>query len=383
MEFQVTDKATPAGSKRSVTEQGFLLIRDCALSRAGVTEYSAANFQPRMYNDRDPNDVIRVYRSTETLAASAPAWYGAPLANEHPPEFLNADNTPKYQIGSVIGEPAMRGPILYADVLVTDSRGQADINAGKEELSNGYMSNYDFTPGTSPEGEPYDCEQLNLKPNHVALVVAGRCGAICKVSDSADPTPKEAPMGTVTVNGVTYECSEQLAQVIANLQSTIDTLTAQVAQAPAAQEAAVAEVTQVAEEAQAKVEELSQALEEATSPDAMDAAVEERTEVLDHARQLIPNFDHKGKSNAQIRREVVQAKFPDLPVKNLDSADYVRARFDGLTPTTPNKSNKAPDLNEALRQSLSIKNQDGADVPDVEKARAAAIERRNNQYKRK
>lgn len=383
MDFKVTDKAEPASSKRTITEQGYLLIRDCALSRAGVTEYSAWNFQPRMYADRDPNDVIRVYRSEQTLAESVDKWYGSPLSNEHPPkgEFFDLKNTPKFQKGSIVGQPRMVGPILQADVLVTDSATIADIEAGKEELSNGYYSAYDFTPGTSPSGEAYDCEQLNLKPNHVALVAAGRCGAICKVSDSADPTPKEAPMGTVTVNGVTYECSEQLAQVIAQLQGTIETLTAQTAGASDAQAAAVAEVTQVAEEAQAKVEELSQALEEATSPDAMDAAVEERTEVLDHARQLIPNFDHKGKSNAQIRREVVQAKFPDLPVKNLDSADYVRARFDGLIPAAAGK--KSPALDEALRQSMNVKNTDNAEVVDVEKARAAAIERRTNAYKRK
>lgn len=383
MDFKVTDRAEPASSKRTVTEQGYLLIRDCALSRAGVTEYSAHNFQPRMYNDRDPNDIIRVYRSEKTLAESVDKWYGSPLSNEHPPkgEFFNLANTPKFQKGSIVGQPRMVGPILQADVLVTDSATIADIDAGKEELSNGYYSAYDFTPGTSPAGEPYDCEQLNLKPNHVALVAAGRCGAICKVSDSADPTPKEAPMGTVTVNGVTYECSEQLAQVIASLQNTIATLTAQVAEAPASQEAAVAEVAQAAEEAQAKVEELTQALEEATSPDAMDAAVEERTEVLDHARQVIPNFDHKGKSNAQIRKEVVQAKFPDLPVKNLDSADYVRARFEALAPGAGAKP--ASQLDEALRQAHSHKNTDNAEIPDVEKARAAAIERRNNQYKRK
>lgn len=379
MEFQVTDKAQPAGSKRTITEQGYMLIRDCALSRAGVTEYAAGNFQPRMYNDRDPNDVIRVYRSEATLAASAPAWVGAPLANEHPAEFFNASNTPKFQTGSVVSAPVMVGPILQADILVTDSRTIADIEAGKEELSNGYYSGYDFTPGTSPAGEQYDCEQLALRPNHVAVVAAGRCGSICRVSDSMDTPPmKEPKMATVTVNGVTYEATEQLVQVVAGLQNQLSELLASAAAAPEQAQEAIAEATAQVTAATEQVADLTEQLAEATSPEAIDAAVEERTEVLDHARKLIPNFDSKGKSNAAIRQEVVKAKCPDVAIKNLDSADYVRARFEGLvegTPTTPRSK-----LDAALRTSL--KNTDAADddFPNVDAARDAAIKRRQQAY---
>lgn len=379
MEFQVTDKAQPAGSKRSITEQGYMLIRDCALSRAGVTEYAAGNFQPRMYNDRDPNDVIRVYRSEATLAASAPAWVGAPLANEHPAEFFNASNTPKFQTGSVVSAPVMVGPILQADILVTDARTIADIEAGKEELSNGYYSGYDFTPGTSPAGEQYDCEQLALRPNHVAVVAAGRCGSICRVSDSVDTPPmKEPKMGTVTVNGVTYEATEQLAQVIAGLQAQLSDLLAQVANSGVEAQVAVQAAQAEAEAAVAQVTGLAAQLEVATNPETIDAAVEERTEVLDHARKLIPNFDSKGKSNAAIRQEVVKAKCPDVAIKNLDSADYVRARFEGLAAGAP--TTQRDTLNTALRN--SVKNTDSAedDFPNVDKARDAAIARRQQAY---
>lgn len=379
MEFQVTDRAmSSSGSKRTMTEHGYMLIKDCAISRAGVTEYAAGNFQPRMYNDRNPNDVIRVYRSEATLAESVGLWQGVPLANEHPPEFFNTGNTKKFQVGSVVGMPYMQGPLLKADILATDPLTLADISAGKDELSNGYYSGYDFTPGISPSGEVYDCEQLKLRPNHVAVVAAGRCGSICRVSDSADSlTVKEnPPMGTVTVGGITYEATEQLAQVIAGLQAQLAELMAQVSGSGAQAEAAVVAAQAEAQAAVAQVVGLTAQLAVATDPATIDSAVDERQEVLDHARKILPELDHKGKTNDAIRKEVVEAKCPD--VKNLDSADYVRARFDALltAPVAPPDS-----LAAALRQ--SIKNTDSAgdaDFPNADKARAEAIERRKQMH---
>lgn len=378
LEYQVTDKAMSSqGSKRSRTEHGYMLVKDCAISRAGVTEYAAANFQPRMYNDRDPNSVIRVYRSEATLAESAPLWQGSPAANDHPKEWLNTDNTKQYQVGSVVGMPYMQGPLLKADLLFTDPRTIAEIEAGKDELSNGYYSGYDFTPGVSPTGEVYDCEQLKLRPNHVAVVAAGRCGSICRVSDSADllPVKENPPMGTVTVNGVTYEATEQLAQVIAGLQSQLNELLAKVANSGAEAQVAVAAAQQEAEAAAAQVVGLSAQLEAATAPDAVDAMVEERMEVLDHARKIIPNLDAKGKTNADIRAEVVKAKCPD--VKNLDNADYVQARFDALS--------AAPATRDSLGVALAthVKNTDAADgdFPNADKARQDAIARRQQMHK--
>jgi hypothetical protein len=256
----------------------------------------------------------------------------------------------------------------------------ADIDAGKEELSNGYYSGYDFTPGTSPSGEAYDCEQLALKPNHVAVVAAGRCGSICRVSDSTDTPPplKGAPMATVTVNGVTYEATEQLIQVINGLQEQVANLMATAAKAPEEAQAALEEAQGQITAATEQVAELTSQLEEATSPDALDAAVEERQEVTDAARKLIPNFDCKGKTNDAIRREVVKARCADVPVKNLDSADYVRARFDGLAATPAQRTGA---LDDALRTSFGNKDaREGADIPNVDSAREEAIKRRQQAH---
>lgn len=378
MDFLVTDRATASMTKRSMTEQGYMLVKDCALARAGVIEYAAANFQPRMYNDRDPNDVIRVYRSADTLAASLPAWAGAPFTDEHPASFLNADNTGLYQKGHILGTPRMQGELMIADIIVTDGRVREAIEAGKQELSNGYTSGYDFTPGVSPSGEPYDAEQLALRPNHVALVAAGRCGSMCRVSDSADVTIQEKPtMATVTVNGVTYEATEQLIQVINGLQAQVADLLAKSAAAPEEAQAAVAEATAQVEEATAQVAELTSQLEQATSPDALDAAVEERTAVMDAARKVIPNFDGKGKSNAAIRAEVVKTKFPEL--KNTDNADFVRGRFEALAEAAP--ATKPNALNSQLAASIQNRDSQEGDFPNVDAAREKAIARRREMYK--
>lgn len=389
MDFQVLDKSYSAGTKRTYTEQGYLLIKDCILARSGVLEYNASDFQPRMYNDRQPHDVIVAYRSADSIRAAAAKFSGAPLTNDHPVVMLDALNTSKYQTGHVNGEvrvePDPEDPdevVMVGDILVTDATVIKNVDEKRtEELSNGYYSRYDFEPGVSPTGKRYDCEQLGLRPNHVAVVKAGRNGPLCKVSDSITDNPtkpqEEIPMSTVTINGVSYEASEQVVQAVAQLQAELATCQSQLPtpedEAAAANAAAAA--TAEMEALQAQVAEATAA----TAPEAMDAAVEERAEVLDAARKLIPNFDSKGKSNDVIRMEVVKARCPELTNLDKRPAEYIAARFDALKVAPKGQST----LDSALSQSIANKDKarDG-ELVNVDAARDKAIEGRVNRWKK-
>lgn len=384
MEFVVLDRTTPASSKRTVTDQGFLLIRDCVLAKSGVFEYEARDFQPRMYNDRKPDDIIYVYRSVDTLMKAAPAFSGAPMTNDHPEPMLDATNTRVYQTGHVNGavriedDPEELGEKrMVGDLMATQDQQIKDIQAGKAQISNGFYSKYDFTPGVSPTGKRYDCEQHTFKANHVAIVDAARCGPSCRVADAA-PVPKdpkeEVPMSTVTINGVSYEASEQVVQAVAQLQAELAECKSKL---PTEEDAAAAEAAKAEAEAQlaAMQEQVSNA-EAMTTPEALDEAVEERAEVVDAARKLIPNFDHKGKSNDAIRLEVVKAKGGDI--KNLDSKpkDYVAARFDALVGGAGTK----PTLDSALGDMHKNRDSKRGDV-DLMAARDAAIDKKRNAWK--
>lgn len=388
LEFQILDKTVTAGSNRSLSEQGYLTIKDCVLARSGVFEYLASEFQPKAYNDRDPNSVILVYRSAQTLEAAAPGFSGAPLTNDHPPVMLDAMNTNKFQTGHVNGgvrvAPDPEAPnekVMLADLVATDASQIAAIQQGKAELSNGYYSRYDFNPGVAPSGKRYDCEQHTIRPNHVAVVDAGRCGPLCKVSDALPDTktPKEEiPMSTVTINGVSYEASEQVVQAVAQLQAQLAELQAA---APTPETIAAETAATVAQEEQmATLQTQLEEAQAATTPDALDEAVEERTEVVDAARKLVPNFDHKGKSNEAIRLEVVKAKCGEIANIDKAPAAYVHARFDALAATAPKNALDAA-LGESLRTTDS-KHRGGKELPNTDAARAAAVDKRQNAWKK-
>lgn len=391
MEFQTQDQSTKAGSNRSVTEQGYLYIRDCVLTCSGVFEYEASDFQPRMYAERKPEDIIYVYRPPETVEVSADGFSGAAITNDHPPVMLDALNTNKYQTGHVNGtvraedDPANPGTkLMIGDLLVTDASQIKLVNEGKEELSNGYYGRYDFTPGTAPDGKRYDCVQLFMRPNHVAIVDAGRSGPLCKVADAlpgvTEPKKEELNMSTVTINGVSYEVSEQVAQAVGQLQGELATLKSTMV-TPEEHQAVVT----ARDEAEGQVGELTSQLTEAqaaTTPAAMDEAVEERQEVIDRARKLVPNFDHKGKSNDAIRKEVVKAKGGDIANLDSKSKDYIRARFDAMeVPTKDSKTDS--ELDKQLVNGFANRDsRNNAELPNVDKARADAAKRRQDAWKR-
>ncbi|EHI5853274.1 DUF2213 domain-containing protein, partial [Salmonella enterica] len=54
----------------------------------------------------------------------------------------------------------------------------------QREISSSYAYVADMTPGTTPDGEPYDGVMRNIVGNHVALVGDGRAGPDCLVMDS-------------------------------------------------------------------------------------------------------------------------------------------------------------------------------------------------------
>jgi hypothetical protein len=77
-------------------------------------------------------------------------------------------------------------------VVVSDADAVGGVLAKEigREVSAGYLADYDPTPGTTPEGEPYDGIQRRIRYNHLALLRAGqgRAGPDVRILlDAADP----------------------------------------------------------------------------------------------------------------------------------------------------------------------------------------------------
>lgn len=173
---------------------GYWEKRDVLLSKVGVFPYLGA----QIAGAPDPTKIYRVYRPAEELRKAVPSFRLVPWVDEH--EMLGPEKqgcTPAEEKGvhGVTGEQlyfedggksddnphgGIRGNIkLFSEYL------KEEIETGKEALSFGYRSRYDWTPGTW-NGEPYDVVQRDIRGNHLALCDAGRMGPEVSVFDHLD-----------------------------------------------------------------------------------------------------------------------------------------------------------------------------------------------------
>lgn len=167
---------------------------DVLLSKVGVFPYLGA----QIAGAPDPTKIYRVYRPVEELKAAVESFRLVPWVDEH--EMLGPEEegcTPAEEKGvhGVTGEQVYfeeggksednaHGGIRGNIKLFSESMKKL-IEDGKEALSLGYRSRYDWTPGTW-NGEAYDVVQRHIRGNHLALCDAGRMGPEVTVFDHLD-----------------------------------------------------------------------------------------------------------------------------------------------------------------------------------------------------
>jgi hypothetical protein len=308
-------------SERVYTDEGFLTT-PARIARSGIQEYSA---EAMGLPDADPNKIVKVYRPPEEVfsADSMKTFAFKPVTNEHPPVLLDATNARQFQIGLSGAEVVKDGDFVKTTITITDGDTIDSIRNGKVELSNGYIADIVWGSGVTEDGIEYDAKQTNIRGNHIAVVQRGRAGPEVKVADSK-PIGEQTML--ITIDGVEYEVSAQVAQAVGKLQSSLQTAetenfdaTTKINDAVAAADAAKAE----ADAAKAKLPTIDQ----------LDAMVAERSELVSKCRALFPELKWQGKDNATLKREVVAARCPEVVLDSV-SADYINARFDILAEST-------------------------------------------------
>lgn len=217
-----------------VTPQGGLRI-PATFARPGVFPY------------RQPDGSIRrEYRSPAAVADPAflATIAGAPVTMGHPvTRLVNATTWRQLAVGH-----AAEAPVLLPDgmaggaVYVMDEAAIKAIGAegplSPRQISPGlFVTEYDPTPGVTPEGEPYDGVQRVLRLNHVALVPRGRQGEsvglrLDSAGDEIPPDSQEPQTMKITIAGKQYEAgSAEAEKALADMQVRLDAadkLTAQV-----------------------------------------------------------------------------------------------------------------------------------------------------------
>lgn len=169
------------GSAR-VNDDGFVHDRP-VLSRSGVFTYHNQDGTTRR-EWRPPEEVF--------AAPHLASLRGAPITDGHN-GIARADSS--HIIGTVLTEGQRESENLSAEIVIHHP-GRLGT---RRELSLGYRLDLDDTPGTTPDGDPYDAVQKNLRCNHLAVVHRGRAGNARLRMDSADAAsePTEAPVSTL------------------------------------------------------------------------------------------------------------------------------------------------------------------------------------------
>jgi len=309
-----TDTVTLDGTRR--TKDGYL-VASARMSRTGIQDY--AGFEV----GRPDMDRVRVYRPPEEVfhADSLASIPHKPLTNNHPPKGVTADTWKKESVG-FIGETVARdGQFVRVPMLMADQAAIADYEAGKRELSAGYDCELDWTPGTAPDGQVYDAVQREIRINHVALVDAGRAGKDCRIGDQRASDhgkgTQDMTLQKLTVDGISIEMSDTAVQVVSKLIKDHGT-------AISAKDGEITALKkQLADQGEAiKTKDGEITALKAQIPDAaaLDVRAAERADTIGKAKAILgDNFDATGKTDADIRKAVVEAKLGDA-AKGMDDA---------------------------------------------------------------
>ena len=317
-------------TKQIKDANGFIEIEGNPISKVGIFDYWGSEIDAP-----EPGKLYKVYRPAEELSSVAcmDSFRGLPFAINH--KMLGDGQTPVEKreggVDGTLGDKIyFKDDTLYGNFhlwtdkvkkFMTDRK-----NAGQKiQLSAGYYSKYDFTPG-SWNGQAYDAVQRFIAGNHMAaLTGGGRCGETVSVLDH------EAQKTTLTNLTITFDnkasemAPEEIAKLIADgiktgLAPLIKTMNEQATALTAikktmdeeaeaddkeAKEKADKEAKEKADkEADAKKDD-DEEKEAAKGKETQDAAVKEvalKAELVGIASPLVGTFDHSALTAASVAK---------------------------------------------------------------------------------
>lgn len=159
---------------RSKDADGHMRVERTPITRAVVSPYLGREIPNWQALGLEPERVYQIYRDAEELKKGAKSFEGKPVLSDH--IASSAGNHPKLATVGAIGSPVeMVGDTLYAPLTIWDQSAIDEIESEeKRNLSCSYRYQYDPTPGTAPNGMPFDGSMKAIAGNHVALVIEPR-----------------------------------------------------------------------------------------------------------------------------------------------------------------------------------------------------------------
>ncbi len=165
-------------SNRYFDENGYLVIKDNKIAKAGVFDYLGREISDEL-QDRE---IYKVCRPWAELEKTAKDFEGMPVKLGH--EWVEPSKR-DLKVGAISGEVRLEEPYLIADIKIYD-KDAIEAITGKNivELSPGYTAKY-IAENDEYAGEQYNFKQEDIKYNHLAIVENGRSGKDVKINDWA------------------------------------------------------------------------------------------------------------------------------------------------------------------------------------------------------
>lgn len=295
------------------------------IARTGIQFYRGSELG--LKDDR-ASKVFRVYRSEAQVFSkdTVASFLHRAVTNDHPPEPVTADNFTQYAKGWTGDETLRDGQYMRVPMMFADAKLVKDYKDGKRQLSNGYTCDIKWEAGTSPDGEVYDAEQIDIRGNHVAVVTAARGGDSLTIGDDnhMENDTMTTQTSTIMIDGANLTVDAVTASVIQAhigrmnksieaLQSKLEeTETEKKKQKDAADAALATAATQLATKDAEIVTLKKLADDNKITPAMLDSAVRARAGVMGRAKAILGDKLVVGdKSDLEIMRQVVDARLGD------------------------------------------------------------------------
>jgi hypothetical protein len=171
------DRVPISGVKE--TRDGYLV----ALPRAGRTGIQIYKGSELMRPDLGD---VAVYRPPEEVfhADAMRSLANKPVTLAHPPVPVTPANWSRYAKGHSGEEIVRDGASVRVPLMLADAAAINAFHDGVRELSIGYSTDLQWTPGFTQDGEPYDAVQTKIEANHIALVKRARGGDRLRFGDA-------------------------------------------------------------------------------------------------------------------------------------------------------------------------------------------------------
>lgn len=352
MELYITERVIlDSATQRTFTDEGYLKTK-AFIARTGVQDYLAMEFGkegvPASFA-KDPMRVVKVFRSQDEVFSddTLDSFSNKPVTDDHPPEFVTAENWSKYAKGHIDGRPWREGDQTAANLVITDKKLIDKIQSGKAEISLGYAARYEFKQGKNGD-VVYDAAQRNIRGNHAAVVDAGRAGKTVRIFDSLPNGKGNTKMPEVILNKTTVQVTDsETAEVIqGEFKAVNDALGTEKERADKATAQNI-NLQQKIEDSENEIVKLKRDLNEATN----DSVVDARIKLIADADMLKPGINCRGKSAVEIRQEAMShhtsKSFTD------HSADVVKYAFDEAVLEKKEKGEEEEDIKKNAEDSLA------------------------------